>query len=383
MNIVIAPDSFKESLSARQVAQSLKKGLEKIVKSAKIETVPLADGGEGTVDAIVDANHGKKKKVRVHDPLMRDIDSYYGISEDEKTAVIEMAAASGLELLKPKEKNPWVTTSFGTGELVLDALNSGCKKIIVGIGGSATNDGGAGLAMALGAVLLDKNGKPVGYGGGELKKIQTIELSRLNPKIKSTEFIIASDVDNPLTGPKGASLVYAPQKGASIDMAKQLDKNLEHYAEKLSFTFGKNFKQIPGSGAAGGLGAGLMAFLNASLVPGFQLISEIVDLDEKIKSADLIITGEGKIDVQTQYGKTPYGVAKLAKKYNKPVLAIAGILGTNYQELLDNYFDVILSIVDRPMTVSEAINIASELCEATGERIGRMLLLKINRKALQ
>ncbi len=375
MHIVIAPDSFKESLKASEAARCIALGIKKVLPDAVCEEVPMADGGEGTVDALVNATGGTIKKIKVKDPHMRDIESYYGILGDGNTAVIEMAAASGLELLKENEKNPWATTTFGTGQLIKAALNAGCKKIITGIGGSATNDGGTGMARALGAVFLDRNGYEIGHGGGPLENLAEIRIDGLDKRIRECDFLVASDVQNPLCGKQGASRVYGPQKGATAGMADRLDKNLLRYGRKLEGIFKREIIDLPGAGAAGGLGAGLVAFLNAALRPGFDIVNELTGLEEKIKNAGLVITGEGKLDEQTRYGKTPSGVADLAKKYNKPVIGIAGSLGEGYDELYHHGFTAIFSIMDKPMPLEEALANAPDLLQNTTEAIFRTLIM--------
>ena len=374
MRIVIAPDSFKHSLSAKEVCEAVRKGILSIPGNWDVTMVPMADGGEGTVHALVDATGGKYYTQPVRDPMLRNIKAQFGILGDGKTAVIEMSAASGIELLKEDERNPWLTTSFGTGELIKAALDKGCTRIIVGIGGSATNDGGMGMAKALGIKFLDSKGESLGEGGGELGKLASIDISAADPRLQETEVIVACDVNNPLTGAQGASRVYGPQKGAGPNMVKELDQNLSILARLVKETLGKEIKNIPGSGAAGGLGAGLMAFTNARLQPGFDIVAKETRLGEKLQGCDLVITGEGKIDSQTQYGKTPMGVLKEAKKYNLPVIAIAGTLGEGYLDLYDLGFDAIFSIIDKPMSLDEAMITAEELLMRAGQTILRMWL---------
>jgi glycerate kinase len=373
MKILIAPDSYKNSLSAMEVADSVKKGLRKSLPGAEIRTLPMADGGEGTVVSLIDATGGRLVKVKVHDPLMREIESSYGITGDGSMAVIEMAAASGIQLLRKEEKNPWITTTYGTGELIFAALENGCKTILLGIGGSATNDCGTGMAMAMGIKFLDRNGDPVKQGGGALGEIHRIDMSGQDPRIEHTDILIACDVSNPLTGPDGASHVYGPQKGADEDMVEKLDNNLSILAGQIKDQLGKDIEKIPGAGAAGGLGGGLIAFLEGKLVEGVPAIAERVGLEKEIQWADLVITGEGGIDYQTQFGKTPYGVAQIAKRYNKPVIAVAGTLEEGAERLYEKSFDVILSILDMPMTLEEAIEKTPVLLEKTGYSIGKML----------
>ncbi|MBE3592795.1 MAG: glycerate kinase [Thermoanaerobacter sp.] len=372
MKILIAPDKFRGSLSALRVADSIEKGILKIFPKAIIEKVPMADGGEGTVESLVDATGGKIIKTKAKDPLGRDIESFYGILGDGKTAVIEMAAASGLYLLKDYERNPMITTTYGTGQLIKDALDRGCREFIIAIGGSATNDGGAGMAMALGVKFYDKYGREIGLGGGELSKIYSIDTSNLDDRLKECEFIVACDVANPLIGENGASRVYGPQKGATKEMVEVLDKNLEHYGKLLEKYFHKKIIDVEGSGAAGGLGAGLMAFLNAQLKSGIEIITETLKLEEKIKEADIVISGEGKIDSQTAFGKAISGIAKLCKKHNKPLIVIAGMV-ENIENLYETGVSSIFSIVEKPMSLEDAIKNAPTLLEKSAERIFRLI----------
>ena len=376
LKILIAPDSFKNALSALGVARSIKTGLLRAIPDAETRTVPMADGGEGTVESLIDATGGKPVSVRVKDPLSRDVESSFGITGDGRTAVIEMAAASGIQLLKPEEKDPWITTTHGTGELIKAALDIGCRTILIGIGGSATNDCGSGMAAALGVKFLDAGGNPVKPGGGALAEVELIDLGGLDPRIAESDILVACDVTNPLTGPKGASHVYGPQKGADPSMVKKLDANLAAFARVIKDQLGKDVGAIPGSGAAGGLGAGLIAFLDAKLVEGVPAIAERVGLEDDVKWADLIITGEGGMDFQTQYGKTPYGVAQIARKHGKPVIAIAGTIGEGADVLFEMGINAMYSIIESPMTLDEAIAKTPELIETAGERIGRFLLIR-------
>lgn len=375
MKILIAPDSFKDCLSAKNVAEHIKTGLLNASLGYDIRIVPMADGGEGTVESLIDATDGKLVVCKVQDPLDREIEATYGITGDGDTAIIEMAAASGIELLSTNERNPWFTSTFGTGQLIVNALNNGCRRFICGIGGSATNDGGVGMAMALGIKFLDENGKEINKGGRELSRIKKIDVTNLDPRILESEFIIACDVNNPLTGNNGASVVYGPQKGADEEMVQKLDKGLKNLAERVSLDLYKDIEDIPGAGAAGGLGAGFVAFLNGTLKKGVDIVIEETQLEEHCRWADFVITGEGKIDYQTKFGKTPQGVARMAKQFNGSVIAVAGTLGENYQELYKTGFDVILSIVDKPMELEEALKNAPELLENSGYTIGKMLIL--------
>lgn len=375
MQIVIAPDSFKHSLSAKEAAQSIARGIRNVMPDVETTLVPVADGGEGTVHSLVDATGGRIEKLQVHDPLMRKINSFFGVLGDGKTAVIEMAAASGIELLSDKELDPMKASTFGTGELMKKALDLGCNKIIIGIGGSATNDGGMGMARALGVKFADENGDDVGEGGGALGNVATIDDSKIDERLMHCEVVIAADVTNPLTGQNGAAYVYGPQKGASEKQVLLLDKNLAQYGILLYGKYRKDIAMMEGSGAAGGLGAGLLAFAGARLRHGFDIVEEITGLEEKIIGCDLVITGEGKIDHQTQFGKTPFGVASLAKKYNKPVIAFAGTLGEQYHELYDKGFDVIFPVTEKPVSLKEALNQAETLLTRAAERMARMLLV--------
>lgn len=377
MNILIAPDSFKDCLKARQVALAIQQGMEKVLPGATYQIAPMADGGEGTVESVIDATLGRKVELSVRDPLMREIRSFYGITGDGNTAVIEMAAASGIELLDPSERNPWITSTFGTGQLIGDALDQGCKQILLGIGGSATNDGGAGMAEALGVSFLDGKGRKVKPAGGFLDQVERIQMEGLHPAISSADIQVACDVNNPLTGTEGASAVYGPQKGANVEMVKKLDAHLDHFAGLMRDQLGKEVAMVPGAGAAGGLGAGLMAFLDARLTRGFDLVAETVRLEEKIRNADLVITGEGKMDGQTQYGKTPYGVAQLARKHHKVVIGLAGTLEEGAEILYEQGFAVLMPIVEKPVDLAYALDHAAYLLEQTGERIARWLNLSL------
>jgi glycerate kinase len=377
IRILIAPDSFKDCLGALDVAKALTRGIHRFLPDTNIVNVPMADGGEGTVESLIDATGGRRMEVSVKDPLMRQAPSFYGISGDGSTAVIEMAAASGLEMLEPGERNPWITSTFGTGQLILHALDQGCGTILLGIGGSATNDGGMGMAEALGVRFQAAGGGTVGPGGGAAGQVQEIVMDGLDPRIGGTTIRVACDVNNPLTGPQGASHVYGPQKGADPEMAAQLDSNLAHLARKISEQLGKEIDHVPGAGAAGGLGAGLMAFLGASLVRGFDMVAETVGLEEQVIRADLVITGEGKMDRQTQFGKTPYGVARLAAKHGKPVIGIAGTMEESATELYNHGFSLLLPILEGPSDLESAIRNAPFLLERTGERIARMIRLGI------
>lgn len=349
MKIVIAPDSYKESLSASEVAQAIEKGFREIFPDAQYVSVPVADGGEGTVEAMIAATKGTQLTAQVTGPLGEPVDANWGISGDGKTAFIEMAAASGLALVPPALRNPLVTTSRGTGELILHALEQGARNIIIGIGGSATNDGGAGMVQALGAKLCDANGTEIGNGGGSLMSLNSIDTSTLDPRLKACTIRVACDVTNPLTGNTGASRIFGPQKGATEAMILELDRNLDHFADVIKQSLRIDVKQVPGSGAAGGMGAALMAFLGAELRSGIEIVTQALNLEEHIHDCTLVVTGEGRIDSQSIHGKVPVGVAQVAKKYHKPVIGIAGSLtrdvGVVHQHGIDAVFSVLTSIV--------------------------------------
>jgi len=353
MKIIIAPDSFKGSLTAIEVSDAIEQGVREIFPEAEIVKIPMADGGDGTVQCLVNTTGGKILEEKVIGPLGDEVLASYGILADKKTAVIEMAAASGLTLVPEGKRNPLITTTYGTGQLINAALDQGCRKMIIGIGGSATNDGGAGMVQALGVKLLDQEGKEIGFGGGELKKIIRIDTKYLDKRLSDTKVLVASDVNNPLCGPKGASRVYGPQKGATPEIIEELDKSLAYFAKLVKRDLHKDIKDIPGAGAAGGLGAGLMAFLNAELRPGIEIIIEVVKLDQAIRDADLVITGEGKIDSQTIYGKAPIGVAKIAKKYKIPVMAIAPIIGEDADIVYRYGIDFLVKISEPPMSLTD------------------------------
>ncbi|TYP56169.1 glycerate kinase [Thermosediminibacter litoriperuensis] len=380
MKVVIAPDSFKGSLTSLQAANAMERGVMKAASSTNADVeaykIPMADGGEGTVEAVICAAGGRIVKTRVLDPLGRMIDSFFGVLPDG-TAVLEMAAASGLNLLKPGERNPMVTTTYGTGQLIKAAMDYGCRKLIIGIGGSATNDGGVGMAQALGIKFLDAEGKEIGFGGGELSRIERIDISGLDPRVKEADIVVACDVKNVLCGPGGASAVYGPQKGATPEMVKILDENLRHLAEVIKKDLGKDIAEVPGSGAAGGLGAALIAFLNSQLRPGIEIIMDITHFSDRVSKADLIITGEGCTDYQTLFGKVPFGIGQVAKRFNKPVICISGSLGENYEQLYDAGITALFSITNKPMTLEEAMERGEELLEKAAENVFRVYCLRV------
>jgi glycerate kinase len=360
MKIVIAPDSYKESLSALEVATQIEAGFREIFPEACYVKLPIADGGEGTVEAMVAATNGEIIEVDVTGPLGDPIHSFYGISGDRQQAFIEMAAASGLEQVAPELRNPMNTTSWGTGELIRYALDSGVQSILIGIGGSATNDGGIGMVQALGARLLDSDGEPLGLGGREVARLASIDISGLDKRLKACCIEVACDVTNLLTGKEGASAVFGPQKGATPEMVTKLDQALEHYAKIISRDLDIDVMTLSGGGAAGGMGAALFAFCGAQLQQGIEIVTRALKLDELVRDADLVITGEGRIDSQSIHGKVPIGVAKVAKRYNIPVIGIAGSLTPDVAVVYGHGLDAVFSVLYRICTLDEALNEAGD-----------------------
>ncbi|MDA3811685.1 MAG: glycerate kinase [Spirochaetaceae bacterium] len=355
MKIVVAADSFKGSLSSSELADSVEIGIRKIYPDAEVVKVPVADGGEGTVEALVDGTNGLYRTVKVNGPLMSPITALYGITGDGKTAVIEMASASGLPLIPANKRNPMKTTTYGTGELIKDALDKGCREFLIGIGGSATNDCGMGMMQALGMKFLDKNGKELKTSGENLIKTETIDDSELLNVLKDASFLIACDVDNPLYGENGAANVYGRQKGADDKMVKDLNTGLHHFSEIVKKKYSFDMNALPGAGAAGGLGGAFAAFLNGQLKPGIDIILDKTGLAEKIVGADFVITGEGRIDFQSVMGKTPVGVSKLAAKRNIPVIAIAGAVADDASVVHDYGINSLFSIMNYPIELEDAM----------------------------
>ena len=372
MKIVVAPDSFKESMSAKEVCDSIEKGLLSVSKNWEIVKVPMADGGEGTLEALIDATNGKIFNEKTLNPLGEEITSRFGILGEKNIAIIEMASTSGLELISPEKRNPYITTTYGTGQLMLKSLEQNVEEIILGIGGSATNDGGAGMLQALGAKLLDKNGNEIGFGGYELSKLNKIDFSNLDKRLKNIKILVACDVTNPLTGKNGSSYIFGKQKGATPEMIEVLDENLLHYSKIIKRDLGFDVNDIPGAGAAGGLGAGLLT-LGAILKKGIEIVIEANELDKKVQGADLVITGEGSIDGQTRFGKTPYGVVSVAKKYNIPTVTLAGNVGKDIDILYDYGFDAIFSIMQGVDTLENALKNGKENIEKTAKNIGHFI----------
>jgi glycerate kinase len=375
MKIVIAPDSFKESLTAMAVANEIEAGFREIFPDAEYRKLPVADGGEGTVQAMIDASGGKLVALNVAGPLSEPVAVFYGLMGDGQTAVIEMAAASGLELVPPAQRNPLLTTSYGTGQLIRHALDAGARRFVLGIGGSATNDGGAGMLQALGGRLLDAAGADLAVGGGALNRLDRIDLSGLDARIKDCTFDVACDVNNPLVGPQGASAIFGPQKGATPEMVAQLDDNLRHYARIIAKDLGHEVAEVPGAGAGGGIGAAMMVFLGGRLRPGSEIVTDAVGLDAAVADADLVLTGEGRIDGQTIQGKTPVGVARVAQRHGKPVIAIGGSLGNGAAAVHGYGIDAVFGSVSRPCTMEEALANAAANVRSAARNIAATLRL--------
>jgi glycerate kinase len=373
MKIVIAPDSFKESLTALQVATAIEAGMREVWPDATYVKVPVADGGEGTVQALIDALDGQRVDARVTGPLGRPVDAFYGRAGD--LAVIEMAAASGLEGVPPDLRDPRTATSRGTGELILAALDAGARRFVLGVGGSATNDGGAGMLQALGVRLLDAAGNDIGPGGAALAQLDRIDVAGLDPRVRAAEFRIACDVDNPLVGPRGASCVFGPQKGATPATVAQLDAALAHYADIIRRDVGQDIAQLPGAGAGGGIAAAMVVFLHGQLRRGIEIVTEAVRLDALVRDADLVVTGEGRIDGQTVNGKTPMGVARVARRHDRPVVAIGGSLAADADTVHAYGIDAVFAAVARPCSVAEALAAAEDNLRRAARNLAAALAL--------
>lgn len=371
MKIIIAPDSFKGSLSAVEAANAINKGVKNAYAHAETHLLPVADGGEGTMDTLVTATKGKKKKVSVIGPLGNEVKAAYGMLGSGETCVIEMASASGLALVPEGELDPLGATTYGAGQLIKEALNDGFSSFIIALGGSATNDGGAGMLQALGAKLLDKTGEEVGFGGGQLANIVEVDLTEFDSRIRQSEFLIASDVQNPLIGVNGASHVFGPQKGASPEIVKVLDENMSHWADQVADVTGISLHDLPGAGAAGGIGGAFQAFFPAKMERGIDVVLEYVNLEGYLKDADVVITGEGQVDYQTASGKTPLGVAQAAKKENVPTIILAGAVGEGVEVLYEHGIVSVNSIINKPMSLHEAMTQAAQLLEKSAEQIIR------------
>ncbi|ABQ98002.1 MULTISPECIES: glycerate kinase [Haemophilus] len=378
MKFVIAPDSFKESLTALEVATAIETGFKRVFPDADYVKLPMADGGEGTVQSLVDATQGKLIECEVTAPLGDKVKSFFGLSGDGKTAIIEMAAASGLHLVPPEKRNPLLTTSYGTGELIKLALDLGVESFILGIGGSATNDGGVGMLQALGMQCLDSQDKPIGFGGAELANIVKIDVQQLDPRLQQVHIEVACDVNNPLCGECGASAIFGPQKGATPEMVKQLDAALSHFAEIAERDCGKQIRDQAGAGAAGGMGGGLLLLPSVQLKAGIQIVLDRLHLIDYVKDADVVITGEGRIDAQSIMGKTPIGVARTAKQFNKPVIAIAGCLREDYDVVFDHGIDAVFPIIHQLSDLSDILKQGEQNLISTAQNVARVLAFKFH-----
>lgn len=381
MKVVIAPDSFKESLDAQQVAFAIERGFKSFAPSVETLCVPVADGGEGTTEALIAATEGELKRNRVSGPLGEPLEAIWGILGAQPampiTAVVETAAASGLDKISANQRDALNATTYGTGELILAALDQGVRRIILGLGGSATNDGGTGLLSALGARFLDAQGKALAQGGAALANLDAIDLSQLDPRLADTEFLVACDVDNPLLGPRGASAIFGPQKGATPEQVKQLDAALMRLADVSAQLLDKDTRDVEGAGAAGGLGFALVQFLNARMAPGIDLVLEAVQFNDLLVGADLVITGEGRIDGQSLSGKTPVGVARWAKRQNLPVVALCGSIGAGAEEIHAVGIDALFTVVPGVCTLDQAMADAAINLERTAAQIARVLNLRL------
>lgn len=379
---LLAPDSFKESMTAREACEAMERGLRDAFPHARFLHVPMADGGEGTTQSLVDATGGHFVTQSVTGPLGEQVEASFGVlgrgaSDTGLVAVIEMAAASGIHLVPPERRDPRLTTSYGTGELVRAALDAGARRIILGLGGSATNDGGAGLAQALGARLLDASGAEIARGGAALASLASIDIGDLDPRLSSLHLEVACDVTNPLCGPSGASAVFGPQKGADSTTIEELDAALATFAAIVRHDLSRDVGDVPGAGAAGGLGAGLLAFTTATLRSGVDIVIDYVQLSDRVAEADLVITGEGRIDGQTRFGKTPYGVSRVARAAGTPVIGIAGSLGAGIDDLYGDVFDAIFPIIGALGSLPEALTAGPENLERTCRNLGHVLALSI------
>ena len=376
MKFILAPDSFKESMTSKEACNAMERGIKKVIKDAECIKLPMADGGEGTVEALVEATNGEFISIKVTPPIGdRKIGALYGLLGDGKRAVIEMATASGIQLVKRENRNPLIATTYGTGELILDAINRGVNHIIIGIGGSATNDGGAGMLMALGVKFLDKDGNEIKKGGAALLELEKIDISNIDKRIKDLNIEVACDVTNPLIGEKGATRVFGLQKGATPEMVETLEKALTNYARVIKKDLGIDVANVEGAGAAGGLGAALLAFLGGELKRGIELVIKHTGLEDVVKNAEFVFTGEGAIDSQTIYGKTPMGVATVAKKSNVPVIAFAGKVDDGSENLYDVGINAIFSIMRGVSDLDRALLEGKKNLEKTVENVVRTLII--------
>ncbi|MDR2669168.1 MAG: glycerate kinase [Desulfovibrio sp.] len=373
MRIVVAPDSYKGSISAFGVAEAVKEGILRVFGQAEVVMLPVADGGEGTVEALVGATKGEFRTDTVSGPLGEPVEAVWGILGDGRTAVIEMAAASGLPLLAPERRDPLRASTYGTGQLVRRVLDAGLPRLIMGVGGSATNDGGAGFISALGARFLDAGGNLLPPGGAALARLHAVDLSDLDPRLAGLEILVACDVDNPLCGPHGASAVFGPQKGATPAAAEELDAALRNYGNIVAAAVDRQIAAAPGAGAAGGLGAGLLFFTSARLRPGVEIVLEALDFASAVSTASLVITGEGRSDFQTAFGKAPVGVAKAAARYGVPVICLSGGLGDGYRDVYAQGISAVFACPSRPMTLQECMDAGREQVSDAAERLCRVL----------
>ncbi len=374
MKIVIAPQGFKAGISGLEAAEAIARGVAAVVPDAETVLAPVADGGDGTLNALVDATGGQVFTSTITGPLGQPLEGRWGVMGDGSTAVVEMALASGLALVPQRRRNPRVTTTAGTGEILKEALDRGYTRVIVGLGGSATNDGGAGMATALGARFLDSEGRPLPPGGSALARLDRIETQGLHPALGQATIIAATDVTNPLCGPDGASAVFGPQKGANPEMVQELDAALANFARVVARDLHRDVSEQPGAGAAGGLGAGLMAFAGATLQSGIDMVCEVLEFDALLQGADLVITGEGRADRSTIFNKAPAGVARHAQAQGVPTVLLAGSLGQGYEELYNHGLAAVVCIADRPMSFDVSLSRSAELLESAAERTLRLIL---------
>ena len=373
MKIVIAPDSYKGSIYASDAARAMEVGVRRVLPDAEVVLVPVADGGDGTLETLVETSGGRIITSDVTGPLGEPVSAQWGAMGDGVTAVAEMARTSGLALVRLEDRDPLNATTYGLGEVILEALDAGFRRFILGIGGSATNDAGAGMAQALGVRLLDAGGAELPPGGAALARLASVDASGLDPRAADADFDVACDVNNPLTGPEGASAVYGPQKGATPEMVEQLDAALANFAEVVKRDLGADVDGVPGSGAAGGLGGGIMAFLEGRLRPGVDIVLDTVDLASRLDGADLIITGEGCMDFQTVYNKAPIGVARLAGERNIPVIGVSGSLGDGFTDVHEYGIAAAVAITHAPMTLDEATDRVAELIASATEQALRLV----------
>ncbi|AHF67131.1 MULTISPECIES: glycerate kinase [Pseudomonas] len=372
MKIVIAPDSFKDSLSAQAVATAIASGLADVWPTAELIECPMADGGEGTIEAVLAACNGQLMSAEVRGPLESPVQAHWGWLPHSRTAIIEMAMASGLQLLTLEQRNACITTTYGTGQLIAQALDAGAQRVILAIGGSATNDAGTGMLSALGARFLDGNDQPLVPGGLALAQLARVDLSGFDPRLSDVRFEIAADVDNPLCGPNGASHIFGPQKGASPEQVLALDAALGHFADLSVQAVGQDLRDSPGSGAAGGMGFAAKAYLKASFRAGVEVVADLTGLEQALVGADLVITGEGRFDAQTLRGKTPFGVARVAARHQVPVIVLAGTLGEGYERLYEHGISAAFALASGPMTLDEACRNAASLLHDRARDLARV-----------